>query len=128
MPRKSKQATIADDIHGAIRAGLPPHIQQRRGQQSVLGEALKVLGDGNWNRAICPETGEFMEHPDRGAGRIAANHHRKQAALERALDVRKRYGDLLDSREGTARIARLEGVDPRTVRRWRQRLEKNGQA
>ncbi len=119
MPRKPKEATVADDIHAAVREGVPSHIKPRRGKRSVIGEALKVSGDGNWNRAICPETGEFIEHPNRGSGRIFANHRREREALDHALEVRERYGDLFDKRDGPSTIASLEGVDPRTVRRWR---------
>jgi hypothetical protein len=128
MPRKPKEPTAADRIHAAVRNGVPPHIQPFRWQPSAIAKALEPSGDVNWNRAFCRETGEPIEHPNRGAGRIAANQRREQEAQERALDVRERYGDLFDRCDGPSKIARLEGVDPRTVRRWRAKLKKNGQA
>lgn len=129
MPRKSRTPTVADEIHEALLSKkVPPHIKTRRGRPSVIADAMKTSGDLNWNRAVCRETGQLVEHPDRGAGRIVANQCREQEALERALDVRERYGELLDRRDGPSKIASLEGVTQRTVRRWRTRLKESGQA
>jgi hypothetical protein len=125
MPRKKKEKSLSDQIHKVIRDGVPPHVAARRDSGSSLADALIT---NVWNRAICPDTGVYVECDDPNAGRRNANKARADISLRRAIEVRSRYGDQLDDRRCTNGIAAQEGVDPRTVRRWRQKTRQNGQA
>jgi hypothetical protein len=125
MPRKKGEKTNKDKIHETIRDGLPTHVADRRYKKSALADDLKLTA---WNRAACPQTGETVECEDPDAGRRKANQVRADASLAKAMEVLERYGERLDSRRLTKHIAELEGFDARTVRRWRGKMRKNGQA
>jgi hypothetical protein len=120
----------ADKIHikrrEARKNGLP--VVARMGQKSPLTGALETRGQVKWNRSICSTSGQLIGSSDENAGRRKANKSRKDTSIKNAEGAWARHGPDLYDRSLTKRIAHLEGVDVRTIRRWRTKINKNGQA
>jgi hypothetical protein len=141
MPRKERcdseneRARIAleheqkvDREFKTAMAGAPIHVAGRIGQASRLADALQYPAGYKWKAMQFGPDGQPTVHRNHDAGRHAANATRKGFALDWAQRIFDRYGDLIWTRHGPAKIARAEGVAPRRVQRARERLKANGQA
>lgn len=126
MPRKSREVRQAE-LDG-IREKLnnpPQHVRHRIGQPSTLSDALLSGGMENWTGLQVDPEGQVSLHPKQTLGPVIAAQKRKAEALDRAMKLEAEHGNLFWGRDGAAKIANLEGVSAKTIRRARQRILRN---
>ncbi len=111
---RSARETYLLELDKAV-SNAPDHIQQRLAQPSRLGGALKKIGNYGWNGYQFDESGQGV-----ALKRGSANIDRHTAAIAEIKALTNKYSHIWHTRSAAGIIARLEGISPDTVRRYKR--------
>jgi hypothetical protein len=105
---------------------LPEHIKNRLRKPSKVNlETPNLAPVLSYKGVQTNERGEIWLAVDHGK---SANKKRGEKAIQRAISLEIKYADKFWNRKYTGFIAKIESIDPTTLRRMRARLQKSGQA
>lgn len=127
LREKQRKAEVRalDEYYAREIGQARPHIGERLGRHSPLGEAMTLTGTP-YNRVgarFDEETGQLLKQvlpgeEDGGQLELGANVERHERRRDRATELRVRYPTLWSKRGTAKQIAAAEGINVRTVQRY----------
>jgi hypothetical protein len=97
-------------------ANAPARIQQRMSQHSALATSLGNIGCYGWNGYRFLDNGQGIALKKMGS----ANRDRRDKSRAKIKALAQKYRPIWQSRGAAGIIARLEGISPDTVRRYKR--------
>jgi hypothetical protein len=114
---KKRSARIAHVLElDKTLANAPARIQKRLSQLSALADSLGKIGCYGWNGYSFDENGQAIALKKIGR----ANRDRHNDSLAKIKALAQKYRRIWQKHSAAGIIARLEGISPDTVRRYKR--------